>query len=154
MPAYRAAMSVKTAIVNPAEWMAQVSDLIVANWAETGFDFPFDPDVATYERLASIGMMFAVAAFDGEHIIGYCTVLVAKHMHNRAMTMASNDALFVAPEYRKGLTAAKIMLAAEAEAARRGASRFTWHCRAGTDLADTLIRHGYEPVDNVVMKGL
>lgn len=147
-------MSVKTQIVNPAEWMSHANELIAANWAETGFDFPFDPDVDMYARLAKAGMMFAVAAFDSEQIVGYCTVLVSPHMHNRTVTIASNDALFVAPEYRKGLTAARVIRTAEAEAARRGAVRFLWHCRAGTELANTLTRHGYEPVDNVVMRGL
>lgn len=147
-------MSVKTAIVNPAEWMPQVSELLAANWAETGFDFEFAPDVAAYARLAEAGMAYSVGAFDGAEVVGYCTVIVAAHLHNPAIVIASNDALFVAPEYRKGLTAAKLIRAAEAEAGRRGASRFLWHCRAGTDLAETLTRHGYQPVDNVVMRGL
>jgi GNAT superfamily N-acetyltransferase len=68
--------------------------------------------------------------------------------------VASNDALFVHPDVRNGLTSGRLIKAAEAEAQRRGAHKFTWHCRAGTPLADMLTRHGYEPVDVVVARSL
>lgn len=142
------------AIVNPAEWMPKVADLLEANWAETGFDFPFSPDIDAYQRMFDAGVIFAVAAMDRDRVVGYCTVVVVPHMHNPSVVVASNDALFVVPEYRHGLVAGRLIVAAEAEAKRRGAQRFTWHCRAGTNLSDMLCKHGYMPVDNVVMKGL
>ena len=143
-----------TAILNPAEWIPRVGELLAANWAETGFDFPFSPDVAMYQRLFEVGIVFAVGAFKADELVGYCTVCVIPHMHNPTIVVASNDALFVTPAHRNGSAAGRLILAAEAEAKRRGASRFTWHCRADTPLAAMLTKHGYEPVDNVVMKGL
>lgn len=144
----------RIAIVNPAEWIPRIGDLLAANWHETGFDFPFAPDAGAYQRLFDAGMCFAVAALDGDAVIGYCTVVVTPHAHNPAVIVAANDALFVAPEYRKGLTAGRLLKTVEAEAKRRGAARMLWHCRAGTDLAEMLMRHGYAPVDIVVMKEL
>lgn len=143
-----------TAILNPAEWIPRAGDLLAANWAETGFDFPFAPDVAMYQRMFEAGIVFAVGAFKGDEIAGYCTVCVVPHVHNPSVVVASNDALFVAEAYRNGTAAGRLILAAEGEAKRRGASRFAWHCRAGTPLAAMLTRHGYAPIDNVVMKGL
>lgn len=143
-----------TAIVNPAEWIPRIRELLAANWVETGFDFPFAPDIAMYQRMFEAGVVFAVAAFKGTEVVGYCTVCVVPHVHNPSIIVASNDALFVAPSHRKGTAAARLMRAAETEAARRGATRFTWHCRAGTPLAEMLAQHGYTPVDTVVMKGL
>lgn len=147
-------MALHIRIVDPSEYMAQARELIAANWAETGFDFPFAPDEAAYAHLAQVGLMFAVAAFQSKQIIGYCTVMVTPHLHNPTVIVAANDALFVAPKYRGSTVAARIIRAAEDEAARRGAGRFLWHCRAGTTLARVLTRHGYEPVDNVVMRTL
>ncbi len=144
----------KISIVNPAEQIPNIGALLAANWAETGFDFPFAPDVAAYQRLFDAGIVFAVAAFDNDQIIGYCTVCVIPHPHNPDIVVASNDALFVDPVHRGGTVAPRLIRAAEDEARRRGASRFTWHCRAGTPLADVLTRHGYSPVDIVVMKGI
>lgn len=141
-------------IVNPAEWIVKVRYLLEANWAETGFDFPFNPSVEMYQAMADAGIAFALAAFDGGKVIGYCTVCVAKHPHNPDVIVGANDALFVAPEYRNGTATGRLIKAAEAEAQRRGAVRFTWHCRAGTGFADLLEKHGYTPVDVVVMRGL
>ena len=85
-------------------------------------------------------------------LAGYCAVTVVPHPHNPAVLVAGNDALFVAPAYRNGLTAVRLMQESEAEAKRRGASRFTWHCRAGTPLIATLERRGYKLADQLVMK--
>ena len=51
-----------------------------------------------------------------------------------------------------GTVAARLIAAAEAEAKRRGASRFCWHTRAGTGMAAMLERRGYRPADVVVFK--
>lgn len=141
-------------IVNPAEYLPQVGALLAANWAETGFDFEFRPDVAAYQRLYDAGMCFAVGAFEGDEVLGYCTVTVVPHPHNPAVVVASNDALYVRPDHRRGLLAGRLIVTAEREARARGARRFTWHTRAGTDLAQVMQRHGYTPVDVVVMKEL
>lgn len=143
---------VRVAIVNPADVITSMRDLVDANWQETGFDFEFDPDVETYRKLHDAGLMFAVAAFVDGCIVGYCSVAVMGHPHNPSVKVASNDALFVKAEYRNGLLPGRIITTAVQEAKQRGASRFTWHCRAGTDFADMLLRHGYKPVDIVVMK--
>ena len=139
-------------VVNPAEWIERAMPLLRTNWAETGFDFGFAPDVAAYQRLHDAGLVFAMVALDGVEVEGYCSVTVVPHPHNPAVTVASNDALFVAPRWRSTLLPGRLIRLAEQEAAARGARRFTWHCRAGTPLAAMLARHGYQPVDQVVMK--
>lgn len=139
-------------VVNPADYIDSIRELLQANWDETGFDFEFDPDVDAYRRLYELGFLYALAAFVDEKIVGYCTIAVTNHAHNKAVRVASNDALFVLPEYRHGIVSGKLIATAVKTAKQRGASRFTWHCRAGTKFADVLIKHGYQPVDIVVMK--
>lgn len=139
-------------IVNPAEWIPRIGDLLASNWAETGFDFAFDPDVQAYQRLHDAGAAFALACFDGSEVVGYCTVCVVPHPHNKTVLFGSNDALFVLPEYRGGTAPGRLIKAAEAEAKRRGAQLFAWHTRAGTPLAEVLQRHGYQPIDVTVGK--
>lgn len=140
--------------MNPAEWMPLIAPLLEANWAETGADFPFAPDLQVYQQMYAAGIMFAVAAIVNGEVVGYCTAIVSPHQHNGSVICGANDALFVSPEYRNGTTTARIMKTAEAEAKARGATRFSWHCRAGTMFADMLERHGYTPTDVVMMKGL
>jgi len=141
-------------VVNPAEWIDKIRPLTQANWAETGFDFPFAPDVEAYGRLWDAGYVFAVGAFVGDEVVGYAVITVVPHPHNPAVVVAANDALFVAPTYRNGITSGRLILAAEAEAKRRGARKIVWHTRAGTPLATMLQTHGYAPIDVCVGKDL
>lgn len=140
--------------VNPADYMPDIRAMLADNWAETGFDFAFDPDVDAYQRMFDAGLVFALAAYHDDFMVGYCTVTVVPHPYNKSVVIASNDALFVHSAVRNGLTSGRLMKAAEAEAKRRGAHKFTWHCRAGTPLAEMLVSHGYEPVDVVVARSL
>ena len=144
----------RISIVQPIDHMHEVVELMRDNWAETGFDFDFDPSPEHYQRIVNCDAMFAIAAFDDEQIVGYCTMVVTPHLHNPAVIVASNDALFVAKPYRNGLTAGRLIKAAEEESKRRGASKVLWHTRAGTGLAAMLERRGYEAADIVVMKGI
>lgn len=137
---------------NPADEIDRLRPLLEQNWAETGFNFPFDPSVEMYRAMFEAGVVIGlIAEIDGEPV-GYCSVCVSPHPHNPAVIVGSNDALFVAPKHRFGSVAPRLIAAAEREAVARGAIRFCWHCRAGTPLADVLQRHGYTPVDVVVMK--
>jgi GNAT superfamily N-acetyltransferase len=139
--------------IQPLEWIPVIRELMGSNWAETGFDFPFDPSAERYQALVDAGIMFALAAFDGERLVGYCTMLVTPTMHNPSVIIASNDALFVAPKYR-GITGGRMIRAAEQEAKSRGACRVLWHTRSGTKLHESMARHGYVQADIVMMKEL
>jgi len=141
-------------VVNPAEYISQIHHLLKANWEETGFDFPFNPDIEAYNALYVRGMVFAVAAFDGDEIVGYCTISVTPHLHNPEIIVAASDALFVDVRHRRSTVAYRILKMAENEAMTRGAVRMAWHCRSGTGFAAVLTRHGYESVDEVVVRGM
>lgn len=143
---------VSIVIANPADYMPSIREMLKDNWAETGLDFEFNPDVEMYRKMHDTGMLFAVMAIEGDKVVGYCTVAMMPHQHNPNVLYAGNDALFVTPAHRNGLVPGRLIKTAEREAKRRGAQRFSWHCRAGTPFADSLIRHGYQPVDIVVMK--
>ena len=145
---------VRISIVQPIDYMHKVVELMRDNWAETGFDFELAPSAEQYQKIVDLNAMFAVAAFDGDEIVGYCTMVITPHLHNPAVIVASNDALFVAKPYRNGLTAGRLIKAAEQEAKSRGARKVLWHTRAGTGLAAMLERRGYQPADIVVMKEL
>lgn len=144
---------VRISIVQPIEYMHKIVELMRDNWDETGFDFEFNPSADAYQKVVDCNAMFVIAAFDGDDVIGYCTMIISPHLHNPDVIVASNDALFVAKPYRNGMTSGRLIKAAEGEAKRRGASKVLWHTRAGTSFAAMLERRGYQPSDIVVMKG-
>ena len=141
----------RIALVEPKVVMPAITELMRQNWDETGFGFEFKPSVETYQAVVDLGLMFVLGAFDGNEMIGYCTMTVTNHMHNPAIKVASNDALFVRPDHR-GIIAGRLIIGAEREAKARGAARILWHTRAGTNLANIFTKRGYAPADIVVMK--
>jgi len=142
---------VRIDFADPAMVIPAITDLMIDNWSETGFDFEFRPSVDMYRHAVESGAMFVLVAAVGSEIVGYCSMFVHPHMHNPSVVMAANDALFVKKEYR-GIISGRLIRAAEAESKKRGATRVLWHTRSGTALAAMLERRGYTPADVVVMK--
>lgn len=144
-------MRIEVREVRIADHVGAVQALIAANWAETGFDFDLEPNWMGYQALQDAGIVFAVAAFDGERIVGYSTACVIPHTFNPAVVFCSSDALFVAPEYRKCSAGFKLIRETERIGAARGAKRMTWHTRAGTPLARSFEKRGYASADVIMM---
>lgn len=140
--------------VRISDYADPARDLLRANWAETGFDFDFAPDFDAYQRLQDEGLIFALVAFDGESVVGYSTAAITRHLFNPDVIVCNSDALFVEPTRRAGTLPGRLVLATEALARERGASRMLWHTRAGTPFADMLMLRGYVPADVVVMMEL
>jgi GNAT superfamily N-acetyltransferase len=130
------------------------SELFQANWAETGFDFEFDPRVEVYQAMQDTGRWFAMVALDGDDVVGYSSAVVAGHPFNPSVICCASDSLFVRPDLRPTSLGARLIRATEAEAKRRGAVRMLWHTRAGTALSSTMLRRGYVSVDTVVMRSI
>jgi GNAT superfamily N-acetyltransferase len=145
---------VRIEVSNPADHIPSIAELARENWLETGFDFEINPSVEIYQAAVDAGILFALGVFDGDEVVGYCSMMIAPHAHNPAIIMASSDTLFVRKDYRRGTIPARLIKAAEDEAKRRGASRVNWHTRAGTSLAAMLERRGYKPADVIVTKEL
>lgn len=140
--------------VRISDYAEQALELMRQNWAETGFDFDFAPDFETYQQLQDAGLLFALVAFDGAEIVGYSTASVSSILFNPGVIVCNSDALFVEPTRRAGTLPGRLVLATEALARERGASRMLWHTRAGTPFADMLELRGYVPADVIVMREL
>ncbi len=140
-------------LVNPSEWMPSIRALLDANWGETGFGFALNPSYDMYQHLVDSGVMFVVGAIEDGEMVGYCTMIVSRCLHNPDIIMSASDALFVRKE-KRGVIAGRLMRAAEREAIGRGAAHVVWRARHGTSFADVLARHGYTPADIGMMKEL
>lgn len=140
--------------IQAADHIGKVQDLLAENWAETGFDFDLRPDVEMVRRLQDAGLLFVLAAFDDDELIGYSSAMVIPHTYNPAIICCNSDALFVRRPWRKTSIGARLIAETERVGAQRGAVRMLWHTRAGTPLAAMLAKRGYEPADVVVMKGI
>lgn len=132
----------------------QAAGLLSLNWAETGFDFPLNPDWESLTALQRLGALFVIGAFDGDNMIGYSTAYIAPHPFNPAVVVSQSSALFVRMDYRCTSAGARLIVETERVAKARGARIMAWHTRAGTSLAETMTARGYVPADSVVTKEL
>lgn len=138
--------------VNAVDHIAQIQELAAENWKETGFGFELKPSLKLHQLLQDAGVLIALAAFDGDEIVGYSTATVGPHMFNDEVMVCTTSALFVKKSHRGGSIPGRLVIETERAAKRRGAQLLFWQTRAGTELATTLKKRGYIDADVAVMK--
>ena len=87
------------------DFFKEAALLIAAHGEETNYlgeEFSPDPDVDLHVQLGSMGLMrlFTARSDDGE-LAGYLVYVVAPNMQFKTLTIATQTALFIAPEFRK-----------------------------------------------------
>jgi len=86
--------------------------LAVRQQAEVGEDFePFSPDWDTYFAYARAGSAAAWTArtIDSKVLVGYIIWLTTRGLHCVETTFANADLVYLAPEWREGLTGYKLL---------------------------------------------
>lgn len=111
------------------------------------------PDREMYERLESAGVAQFVGAFDGDRLVGiavYCKTVVPRF---KGPLLASSDALWVAPEYRKAAAGLRLIRAVERFAKEDGCAGIFWGVKKGTR-AEALFARLATPLNTLFWKPL
>lgn len=112
--------------VSPIEFVKRCRYLFEQTYAEAALlGHQFNLDESAYVQYEKQTPSFAIVAYDGEVLAGFCSVFVSFHQHTSEV-MATNDAIFVLPKYRSGVLAGQLYVRAEREAKARGAVAFQW----------------------------
>lgn len=130
---------------------------MIDNWQESGLaddKLMLDPDVAKYCQMEELGMVFCLAAFSGDRIVGYSMNFVVQHMHASKTVFAGNDVIFVTQEFRNSRAGLMLIKETEREAKRRGASMMVWGAKPDTALATLVQRLGYVQREISFVKGI
>lgn len=144
-------------LVSVAEHSDSVSELIADNWHESGLaDHKLNVSLRNdkYLELERSGVLFALAAFEGEKIVGYSVNFVSRLMHSAETTFASNDVIFVGKEHREGRLGLSLIRKTEEEAKRRGASLMVWGAKPDSRFASLLPRIGYAVGEVSFVRGM
>ena len=135
----------------------QIQVLIKRHYAELTLDkdvMKLAPDWDRYNELNSLGKLSIVAAYDGEKIVGYSVFFLNEHIHYKNNIIANNDVLFLAPEYRLGMTGIKLIKYSEMILQQLGVSKVIWHVKMAKDFRKLLHRMGYQDEDIIVGRAL
>jgi GNAT superfamily N-acetyltransferase len=106
-----------------------------------------------YEQLEAIGIFRVLAAYEGDKLIGFMTLLTTVLPHYGALT-ATTESVFVEAEHRSGGAGLKLIRAAEGWAKELGAVGLLLSAPYGGRLADIGPRIGYQQTNVVFFKRL
>lgn len=133
-------MNIQIKIVDPIENFDAAAPMLVANWEETGSKIPFDLEDTRkfYQHLAAFGLLYAVAAYEGNVLVGYCITTIVPFPMNHKYRVCNADGLYILPEYRGGTVLGRVMEAVRFLAKDKGAHWIQWHAAHGSEFVAVL----------------
>jgi L-amino acid N-acyltransferase YncA len=109
---------------------------------------PFAPDEASYCALDRAGMLSVIVARRSGKMIGYCLVVIRRHLHYASLC-AFEDSYYLTAGERHGWTGYKLLAAAVSECKRRGAVKAYFMTKEFVSMAELLSRLGMAREDSV-----
>lgn len=106
-----------------------------------------------YQQFEKVGIFHVLAAYQGEELIGFMTMIVTVLPHYGALT-ATTESVFVAEAHRAGGAGLKLIREGEAWAKELGAVGLLLSAPAGGKLESLAPRIGYKQTNVVFFKGL
>jgi hypothetical protein len=125
------------------------------HWEETEMyrGQAFSPSFQRYQAYEKGGWFIGFTGRDGEKLGAYAGIYVVPDMHTQEV-LATEDAFFMAKEYRGGRNFLRFYQFIEAEIARRGAKRIMFTAPQTNGTGRLLERLDYQPVSVQYSKSL
>lgn len=112
------------------------------------------PDWDKYYNLDAVGRLILISVEDGAELVGYCSCILSSMQHDRNLTVAVNDAIYLKPERRGAGVAGRLIEFCNAESARRGADVSQMTVKVQNNFGPLLVQQGYENDELVFHKWL
>lgn len=104
---------------------------------------PLAPDWHRYDLMDAAQDLACITARDDGKMIGYSVFFLQNHIHYMTTRMASNDVLYLHPDYRKGRIGIKLIQHSEKHLQWLGVKKIVWHIKTANDFSPILKRMGY-----------
>lgn len=134
----------------------EIFPLFEAHWREVAHfpDIPLDVNIPRYEQAEDGGMLRCYTARRGSVLIGYAFYFLAHNSHYSGSLQASQDVLFIHPDYRRSGAGLKLMREADRRLRTEGVQAVYHHEKIAHSFAPLLERLGYECIERVWVKRL
>jgi hypothetical protein len=127
-----------------AEILAQAPD----HYAESeSMPLPLELDYGQYKLLEDLGTLVPYIVRDNGVMVGYAWFIFHTATHHRGVHFASNDSLYLRPDYRHGALSGRIIDALERDLKTRGAEVIVYSMRPGKEYSTLLGSRGYGPLE-------
>jgi hypothetical protein len=127
--------------------------LIEENNDETGVIKNISIDVDQYKAAEKTGYVRVYTARVDDKLVGYCMMLISKHPHYSNTLCATQDTLYMAPEYR-GVQSVKFIKWCDAQLEAEGIDYVFRQVTKKVDFSRTLESMSYVPVETNYMRKL
>lgn len=112
------------------------------------------PDLNTYKVLEDKNMLFTLALYDEDKIVGYSVNILNTNLHYSDLLIAQNDVLFIHKEYRNTKWGVKLIAETESMALGKQAKLMLWHGKPNTSFSELMPKLGYGVQDIMFSKVL
>jgi GNAT superfamily N-acetyltransferase len=133
----------------------EIEDLLKLHYEEIALNkehIPLDPDWDRYRNLIETKQAYLLTVRDDDKLIGYSIFFVTKHLHYKSSIFASNDLIFLHPNYRKGMVGVRLIQFCEQYLKEIGVAKILWHVKFNKDFTRILHHMGYVDEDMIVGK--
>ena len=135
----------------------EIVNLINLHWEEIALNkdvIKLNPDWKSYYNLEDNNKLKIFTARYDNVLIGYFIVIISVHLHYKDHLFATNDILYMHPDYRKGFAGIKLIKYAERCIKEDGISVMTINVKEHKSFGVILERLDYTPVETVYSKAL
>ena len=146
---------IKFDIEKYSQWGEDIKELTKLHYDEVAVNkdvIPLDPDWDRYKYLCDNNLLLCITARDEKKLVGYSIFFITKHIHYKSTTYATNDVLYLHPNYRKGSLGLKLIKISEKFLKEINADKILWHIKFNKDFRSILHRLGYVDEDVIVGK--
>lgn len=135
----------------------EIEPLLNDHWEEIALNkdtIKLNPDWEKYARLDANNMLRVFTARTNGKLIGYFVVILETSLHYSDHVFAHNDIIFLAKEYRKGMTGVKLIKYAEKRLALEGVKQLFINTKKHQPFDPILKRLKFNEVEKVYAKVL
>lgn len=105
------------------------------------------PNYKQYMDMIEDDSLVAIAAYDGNELVGYCLFITFHHLHYKDVLVANDDMYFIKPDYRNRGLGTVMVKFAESVLKERGVKFVQVRTKAHTPHEQFLKAMGYGPMD-------
>jgi GNAT superfamily N-acetyltransferase len=134
----------------------EAQPLVAKHWEEIAHykDIPLAPEKEMYFGVSKLGLLRVFTARIEGKLVGYCVFFVKRNPHYSTSLQATQDILFVLPEYRKGRVGIGLIKYCDQQLGAEDVQVVYQHVKLAHNFGPVLERMGYEAVDIIYAKRL
>jgi GNAT superfamily N-acetyltransferase len=142
---------------NLASIQHEIKPLLEEHWEEVAVNkdkIKLNPNWEVYAYLETAGSLGIYTARKDKELVGYFVVIAEAHIHYKDHIFASNDVVYLAPAYRKGMVGANLIQYAEQDLKKLGVSVLTINTKVHRPFDSLMERMGFSLKERVYSKYL